>query len=106
MRILVTGATGFVGQHLIRLLNGRGNQIFGTYLNENETAPIQLIHCDLCNRTETECLMAQVVPEHLYHLAGFASVRDSVSRSRDVYDTNFGGTLNVLEAVRVSAPGC
>jgi GDP-4-dehydro-6-deoxy-D-mannose reductase len=106
MRILVTGATGFVGQHLIRLLNKGEHQIFGTYLNENETAPVNLIRCDLRSRTETERVMAEVVPERLHHLGGFASVRDSVSSPRDVYDTNFGGTLNVLEAVRAMAPEC
>jgi GDP-4-dehydro-6-deoxy-D-mannose reductase len=106
MRILVTGATGFVGQHLVRLLNRGEHQVFGTYLSEGETAPVGLLRCDLCSRTETERVMAEVVPECLYHLGGFASVRDSVSTPRDVYDTNFGGTLNVLEAVRVTAPRC
>jgi GDP-4-dehydro-6-deoxy-D-mannose reductase len=106
MRILVTGATGFVGQHLLRLLADSGDQVFGTSLTEDNDRSATLIPCDFRDRAAVRRVIQQIAPEHLYHLGGFASVRDSAGSPVQVYETNFLGTLNVLEAVRLHSAKC
>jgi GDP-4-dehydro-6-deoxy-D-mannose reductase len=107
MRVLITGATGFVGQHLTRLLMGRKHEIFGTYLVRNSTqfpAKIKLLHCDLCQRESVLRIVRQLRPERVYHLAAFSSVKDSLKDPQAVYENNFIGTLNLLEAIRDATP--
>jgi len=108
MRVLVTGATGFVGQHLLRLLPSRRAELFGTFLQHDFADPpdrAQLLCCDLRHSDDVRSLVADIRPNHVYHLAALSSVRDSFEESRAVYQANFFGTLNLLEAVQAAQPG-
>jgi GDP-4-dehydro-6-deoxy-D-mannose reductase len=104
MRILITGATGFVGQYLSRLLVSRaGNQVFGTFLSgdsKSAVAGTNLIRCDLRDESKVRHVVEDIYPDHVYHLAALSSVRDSFKDANAVYEANFFGTLNLLEAVR------
>jgi Nucleoside-diphosphate-sugar epimerases len=75
--ILVTGASGFVGQHLVRLLSGKGHTVRALY---NSTAPdaalqalpgVSWMQCDLLDIFEIEEAMQDV--EEIYHCAGMVS---------------------------------
>lgn len=108
MRILITGATGFVGEHLLRLLAQRRHQVFGTYLIHpagTERSPAELLRCDIRRRSQVVELVRHVRPERVYHLAGLSSVTKSFSESRAVWQTNFWGAMNMLEAVRDQVAG-
>jgi len=107
MRVLVTGATGFVGRYLLRLLLSRRAELFGTFLQRDFGEPpdrAKLFLCDLRRSDEVRSLVADIRPDHLYHLAALSSVQDSFGESRAFYDANFFGTLNLLEAVQASQP--
>jgi GDP-4-dehydro-6-deoxy-D-mannose reductase len=109
MRILVTGATGFVGQHLLRLLafKRRSNQVFGTSLNGESavTNPnIRVITCDLRDQDRLYHLVRDIRPDHVYHLAALSSVKDSFKNARAVYEANFFASLHLLQAVQRSQP--
>src|SRR5437016_3544134 len=106
MRVLITGATGFVGQHLVRQLRGRRHSIYGTYLDQ-PTAPVQglkLIKCDLRVPQRVESVVVEARPECIYHLAGRSSAAESFTDSHAFYESNFLGTLHLLEAVRKHVP--
>ena len=107
MRAFVTGATGFGGQHLVCHLCNRGYRVYGTYLNSKPRAMparIKLFQCDVRDPKRLRALMQRVQPGRIYHLAAESSVRKSFADVQTVFETNFWGTFNVLEAVRLIRP--
>jgi GDP-4-dehydro-6-deoxy-D-mannose reductase len=107
MRVLVTGGTGFVGQHLLRQLASRGHTIFATYLlapSEELPIAVELLACDMRERNHVAEVLRHAQPQHVYHLAGLTSVTKSFAESRQVWNTNLGGTMNLLDAVREVTP--
>ena len=111
MRVLVTGASGFVGGHLAEHLLESGDLVVG--LSVSGRWPAALAHlernvrleaCDLADVAEAD--LAEVVrrkqPEVVYHLAAQANPQASVADPRGTWALNLGGTLNLLEAVKAS----
>jgi len=104
MRALVTGATGFVGQHLIRLLSSRQYSVYGTYLAA-PAEPIDkatLFRCDVRDATRLRAITGDIRPSRIYHLAAQSSPSNSITK--EAFETNFWGTYNLLEVVRQVAP--
>jgi GDP-4-dehydro-6-deoxy-D-mannose reductase len=111
MRVLVTGATGFVGGHLVEHLVGAGDLVVG--LSASGRWPPGLAHlgrlarverCDLADVDPNDLagLVARKQPEAIYHLAAQANPQASVADPRGTWALNLGGALNLLEAVRAS----
>lgn len=102
MRILITGATGFVGRHLARRLRSRGHEVHGTCLRRTSPlewpANIPLTLCDIRNRKEVQSLLARISPHYICHLAAQSSVTKSLRSLRQVIRTNFWGTYHLLES--------
>jgi GDP-4-dehydro-6-deoxy-D-mannose reductase len=92
VRALVTGAGGFVGVHLVRHLEQRGDDVVEL---ERRDDGIDIADADAL----TEAVIA-AKPEAVYHLAGAADVGGSWAAPRETFLANALGTLNVLEASR------
>jgi GDP-4-dehydro-6-deoxy-D-mannose reductase len=94
MRVLVTGAGGFVGGHLADYCAAQGAEVAGPTRQE----------VDLLDAGAVRSLIARVRPERIFHLAAEASVARSWETPALVVQSNVSTTLNVLEAVRAEAP--
>jgi GDP-4-dehydro-6-deoxy-D-mannose reductase len=92
MKALITGAGGFVGQHLRHHLESRGDEVVGS---DRAHGGPDLLDADSWTR-----LLADVRPEVLYHLAGDADVGGSWRHPRETFESNAVGTLNLLLAAR------
>src|SRR5262249_43485053 len=94
MRVLITGAGGFVGGHLVDYCSAQGADVAGPTRQE----------VDLLDADAVRSLVARVQPERVFHLAAEASVSRSWDTPAMVVEHNVSTTLNLLEAVRAEAP--
>lgn len=109
MRILITGISGFVGSHLASFLRAKGIQAAGTILKS--TTPqgiasllprIELFECDLTSFENVQQVIHEIELDGVFHLAAQSSVRRSLEDPITTFSVNFGGTLNLLEALRAA----
>lgn len=113
LSVLITGITGFVGGYLARSLARGGDDggpgapdIFGTSFPQAPPASSDnVFHLDLRVECEVRDLVRRVRPDRVFHLAAVSNVRSSWQARRETLETNVLGTHNLLEAVRLEAPG-
>src|SRR5262249_3111129 len=103
MTTLVTGATGFIGSHLARLLVEQGAQVRALVRPASRLAairdlPLQIVHGDLRDAASITPIVRGV--DQVFHVA--ADYRLWARDPRDIYDSNVVGTRNLLEACRAS----
>jgi UDP-glucuronate 4-epimerase len=115
MRVLVTGAAGFIGYHTAARLLERGQDVVG-FDNLNPYYDVSLkearlkqlkrsnrfhfIQADLADRTVVEATFAEERPQRVIHLAAQAGVRYSIDHPHAYIDSNVTGFLHVLEGCR------
>ncbi len=115
MRILVTGAAGFIGYHTAEALLARGDNVIGLDNLSNyydvrlKEARLERLRrhpqfhfakLDLANRNAVEQVFAAHRPQRVAHLAAQAGVRYSLENPHVYVDSNIVGTLHVLEGCR------
>jgi GDP-4-dehydro-6-deoxy-D-mannose reductase len=102
-KILITGATGFVGKHLVNsLLSQQELEVIGTYRSEPGQMPegVQLEKVNLLDQDAVDNLISTHKPDAVYHLAGLPSAAESFKTPADSITNNIIGELLVLEALR------
>ena len=111
MRVLITGITGFVGSHLAEYILAEHPEVevFGTKRwrspkDNIRTAEhrVTLHDCDLRDLSSLISVLDEVKPEIIFHLAAQSYVATSYRAPADTVETNVTGTLNLLEAVRIT----
>ena len=111
-KVLVTGHTGFKGSWLCIWLREVGADVIGYSLEPpsipsnfeacNLKSKIKHIYGDVRNLGHLLEVFKQYQPEMVFHLAAQPLVRLSYDEPKLTFDTNVGGTVNVLEAVRLT----
>jgi len=115
MKILVTGAAGFIGSHTVRRLCARGDEIVGIdNLNEYYDVTLKkarLEHLlrlsnfsfqtmDVADRGAMDALFERERFDRVVHLAAQAGVRYSLENVHAYIDSNLVGFTNILEGCR------
>ncbi len=111
--VLVTGGCGFIGSHLVEALVASGARV---HVLDNLTAGVQsnllLVHDavdlesgDVRDPACVRAVLARCQPDYVFHLAANASVPGSVRDPAYDFETNSGGTFNVLSEIR-AVPRC
>jgi len=109
-KILITGAGGFVGTHLIRTLKSSGEaEIFAAvYKATSDISSLiptdHIIAGDLTDFAYAQKLIELTTPDVIYHLAALSVVHSSMSQATTVMNGNTTISYNILEAVRQGAP--
>ncbi|GAB3330852.1 NAD-dependent epimerase [Marilutibacter aestuarii] len=115
MRVLVTGAAGFIGSHLSQRLLARGDEVMG-YDNVNDyydpalkearlarlqgQAGFRFVRAGLEDRAAMERAFSDFRPHRVVNLAAQAGVRYSLENPQAYIDSNVVGFVNILEACR------
>jgi UDP-glucuronate 4-epimerase len=115
MKILVTGAAGFIGFHTSMRLLGRGDTVVGldnfndyydVTLKESRAGILddyddfKMVRIDLQDREGMEALFAAEKFDKVVHLAAQAGVRYSIENPHSYIESNIVGTLHILEGCR------
>lgn len=105
MKVLVTGAGGMVGSHMVEFLHGKGYEVLGTYykpttdLSELDSN-IDLIECDVRYYQSVLRVISEFKPRQIYHLAAQSYPTVSWVHPQATIETNITGTINVYEAIK------
>ncbi|SDU46903.1 MULTISPECIES: NAD-dependent epimerase [Pseudomonas fluorescens group] len=116
MKILVTGAAGFIGAHCVLRLLRDGHAVVGLdnfnhYYDpqlkhdrvqwvREQAGDFQLATVDLAHASAIDAFFAREQPQVVIHLAAQAGVRYSLDNPRAYLDSNLNGFLNILESCR------
>lgn len=115
LKVLVTGAAGFIGFHVSRYLLERGDEVFGVdNLNDyyevslkqarlsqlSEFTGFKFFRMDIADRVEMADLFSVEGFDRVVHLAAQAGVRYSIENPHAYADSNLVGFLNILEGCR------
>lgn len=121
MKILVTGAAGFIGSHLAAALAERGDEVVGldnfnaiVYDAERKRARAEalirypnfrMVEADITDRPRMLALFAEEKFDAVGHLAALAGVRNAVKYPDLYVEVDLNGTQHLLDAARASDVG-
>lgn len=105
-RVLVTGATGFVGRYLMPALASSGSGGARVFAAGRSSAGVQdgEIPLDLTERASVRSAIQSVRPDLIIHLAAHSSVGQAAGAAGEAWAANLCGSLYMAEAVAELAP--
>jgi len=104
LRVMVTGATGFVGRPLVARLAAAGHTVAAVANDPGPTAAAQAYVVDVRDRDSVARLIAGFAPDRVVHLAALSHVGESWRRIPEYFAINVRGAGNVIAATPSSVP--
>ena len=101
-KILLTGATSFLGKNLFAKLKVRDEDVFAT--SSRKSIEQNIIKMDLLNSEETIKVVKAINPSIVYHLAALVNLSRDYKVAAQCIEINIKGTLNLLESFRIAKP--
>jgi nucleoside-diphosphate-sugar epimerase len=107
-RVLVTGASGFIGSHLTRRLLVEGAEVHCLTSTVSSVYPTRLLplrddvrlhEASLDDRSAMDAMAAEIKPEVVFHLGAYTHVGKSWQRVDECVQVNVQGTVNLLQAL-------
>lgn len=107
-RVLVTGATGFLGSHLTRRLVADGAEVHALTSTVSSVYPTRLVDVrdrielhegSLTDRSAMDVLAERARPDVVFHLGAYTHVGKSWQRVDECVQVNVQGTVNLLQAL-------
>lgn len=110
MRVLITGADGFVGRHLVATLRqtfADRVEILSTALKAGEHPDLGTVEAlDVTDPVAVRETIARFQPTHIVHLAGMAAIPAANADPHATWNLHVYGTLNVAYGILEQAPDC
>lgn len=106
-RVLVTGASGFIGSHVVRRCLEDGAEVYAMSPAVSSVFPVRLaevasdvrlVEANINDRAAMDHVAATVAPRYVLHLAAFTHVGKSFHRVDENIQSNIQGTVNLLHA--------
>jgi UDP-glucose 4-epimerase len=100
-KVLVTGASGFIGTHLCQRLSSLGAEVHGVSRTKRLNGPIDIKwwDADLRNEAEVYSLMQSIKPEIVYHLSACVTGSRNPEMVLPTFHSNLESTVNLLAAL-------
>lgn len=105
MKVMVTGAGGMVGSHMVESLHNLGHDVVGTYYKPTTditklNSAIPMLECDVRYYQGVLQVISEFKPEQIFHLAAQSYPTVSWAHPQATMETNVTGTINVYEAIK------
>lgn len=111
-KVLITGATGFIGSNLVQELISRGSDVFALtygisyeqhdFFSSAEKKKIRFIRADVREYEQLSDIFTKNRIDTCFHLAAQPIVMTAFESPLPTFDVNIRGTINILEAARCS----
>ena len=101
MKVMITGAAGFIGGFLAKHCLDSGCLVLGLGVSEPANWDGgSFEHCDVRDADRLSKLVTAFQPDRIFHLAAQSYPTVSLEQPRETLDINIGGTVNLFEAAR------
>jgi len=97
-KVLVTGASGFIGSHLCQSLYDAGAEVHGVSRDKRttDTAGTHWWQEDLSNKNEIDNLLNDIEPDYIFHLASYVVGARDLENVMPTFLSNLSSTVNLL----------
>jgi GDP-4-dehydro-6-deoxy-D-mannose reductase len=104
MKVMITGAAGFIGGFLAKHCTDAGSQVLGIDIVEPQRgrAAGEFELCDVRDSARLSDLISKFRPQRIFHLAAQSQPVVSLNRPLETIDTNVGGTISLFESLRTT----
>lgn len=106
LKVFITGASGFVGKHLVHALFQRGHSVFAGTYRGTATFPktVKMFKHHILDQSSLYELLKEIRPDAIIHLAGVSNIQDSWKDPELTFNINTIGTIRLIQTAHKVVP--